>query len=422
MDATPIERIASPAEFAELLAALSREDALPYALAGYAMGRRAQLCACVGQRSTSRLALSSGASSGRRASTKPRAGWCRSSRRCSRCSSASISSKAVRRQGLVCPPQGPGKLPAGSTRLGSRQRAGRSWKKPRLVPITLQESRHTAATWLDAAGVPPKIASVLMGHATPARQPGAAQITLARYTHALPDDMEARTSEAARHTSPSTRRPRLRRAIISFPFPFPRNSMPLFHGRLGAFISRSAKPVWARLAKVERTSWLLPISDRLMPSAEPVNVRLCTARLPPTVRLPVRASDDKRAFSLHMAQALCRTRTDDPFLTMEDQGSNRGLLGPLSPQIADLSDGLDPEKQLARPQDAPTSERRSRALEAGTWTVSTQRNTMCACRPIVSVVSCRCARRSARSSGCVNGPASSVRSTRRSPSATSRRA
>jgi hypothetical protein len=29
-----------------------------------------------------------------------------------------------------------------------------------------------------------------MGHATPARQPGAAQITLARYTHALPDDIE----------------------------------------------------------------------------------------------------------------------------------------------------------------------------------------------------------------------------------------
>ena len=46
-----------------------------------------------------------------------------------------------------------------------------------------------ATTWLDAAGVPPKVASVLMGHATPARQPGAAPITLARYTHALPEDI-----------------------------------------------------------------------------------------------------------------------------------------------------------------------------------------------------------------------------------------
>jgi hypothetical protein len=33
-----------------------------------------------------------------------------------------------------------------------------------------------------------------MGHSTPERQPGAAPITLARYTHALPEDIErART-------------------------------------------------------------------------------------------------------------------------------------------------------------------------------------------------------------------------------------
>ena len=51
-------------------------------------------------------------------------------------------------------------------------------------------ARHSGATWLDAAGVPPKIASVLMGHSTPDRQPGAAHITLARYTHALPRDIE----------------------------------------------------------------------------------------------------------------------------------------------------------------------------------------------------------------------------------------
>jgi integrase len=43
MDATAIERVASPAEFARLLAALPTEDALPYALAGYGMARRAQI-------------------------------------------------------------------------------------------------------------------------------------------------------------------------------------------------------------------------------------------------------------------------------------------------------------------------------------------------------------------------------------------
>jgi len=36
----------------------------------------------------------------------------------------------------------------------------------------------------------PKVASVLMGHATPARQQSAAPITLERYTHALPEGLE----------------------------------------------------------------------------------------------------------------------------------------------------------------------------------------------------------------------------------------
>jgi hypothetical protein len=43
MTATPIERVAPPVEFAERLAALALDDALPYALAGYGMGRRAQI-------------------------------------------------------------------------------------------------------------------------------------------------------------------------------------------------------------------------------------------------------------------------------------------------------------------------------------------------------------------------------------------
>ena len=43
MDATAIERVASPAEFAGLLAALPTEDALPYALACYGMARLAQI-------------------------------------------------------------------------------------------------------------------------------------------------------------------------------------------------------------------------------------------------------------------------------------------------------------------------------------------------------------------------------------------
>ncbi len=56
--------------------------------------------------------------------------------------------------------------------------------------ITAHECRHTCASWLDAAGVRPVVVSHLMGHATPARQPGAAQITQERYTHALPGELE----------------------------------------------------------------------------------------------------------------------------------------------------------------------------------------------------------------------------------------
>lgn len=56
--------------------------------------------------------------------------------------------------------------------------------------ITAHECRHTCASWLDAAGVRPVIVSQLMRHAAPARQPGAAQITQERYTHALPGELE----------------------------------------------------------------------------------------------------------------------------------------------------------------------------------------------------------------------------------------
>jgi integrase len=89
----------------------------------------------------------------------------------------------------VCPPRHraeSGLMSSG----GLAKRAERRWRMKGLQPISLQECRHTAATWLDAAGVSPKVASILMGQAVPERQAGAAAITLARYTHALPDDVE----------------------------------------------------------------------------------------------------------------------------------------------------------------------------------------------------------------------------------------
>ena len=94
------------------------------------------------------------------------------------------------KDGLVCPPHAEWAT-SGLLNTGwLAARANKCWKDAGLHRITLQEARHTAGTWLDAAGVSPKVASVLMGHALPERQPGAASITLARYTHALPEDIE----------------------------------------------------------------------------------------------------------------------------------------------------------------------------------------------------------------------------------------
>ena len=53
-----------------------------------------------------------------------------------------------------------------------------------------EEGRKPGGSWLDHAGVSPKVASQLMGHKTPGYQPGAAAITLRRYTHTLPGELE----------------------------------------------------------------------------------------------------------------------------------------------------------------------------------------------------------------------------------------
>lgn len=190
MDATPIERVASPAEFARLLAALDARDALPYALAGYAMGRRAQIVRLRWPEVDLKVgALEWG--------VEWEARKYEASRRVVPVVPPLLAllkrvylEQGRPKEGLVCPPHADWATTGLLNTGWLAKRVGKVWTEASLQPITLQEVRHTAATWLDAAGVPPKIASVLMGHAAPERQPGAAQITLARYTHALPDDIE----------------------------------------------------------------------------------------------------------------------------------------------------------------------------------------------------------------------------------------
>jgi integrase len=189
MDATPRDRVATPEEFVALLAPLPLEDALPYALAAYGTARHQEIRTL----DWSHVDLKLGAvelaadEEGR----KPGGSW-------RVVPLVKPLSAMLRRawiaqgrptQGKVCPP----KRDSASGLLDVsfvQKRVHERWTQLSLEPIGLHESRHTAATWLDHAGVSPKVASTLMGHKTPEYQPGAASITLRRYTHTLPGELE----------------------------------------------------------------------------------------------------------------------------------------------------------------------------------------------------------------------------------------
>jgi integrase len=189
MAATPRDRVAAPAEFASLLGAVALQDALPFALAGYGTARKQEIRVLDWAHVDLKLGAVELAADeeGRKPGgswrvvplVKPlwtmlREAW---------------SAQGRPTGGKVCPPRQ--YSPSGLLALGDIQdRVRREWRKLGLEPIGLHESRHTAATWLDHAGVSPKVASTLMGHKTPEYQPGAASITLRRYTHTLPGELE----------------------------------------------------------------------------------------------------------------------------------------------------------------------------------------------------------------------------------------
>jgi integrase len=94
--------------------------------------------------------------------------------------------------GLVCPGRKPGGRNSGLLSTGALYtRADDAWEPRKLEPIRLQECRHTASSWMRAAGIDLKLRSILMGHASTAstdRGPGS--ITDDRYTHVLPGEIE----------------------------------------------------------------------------------------------------------------------------------------------------------------------------------------------------------------------------------------
>ena len=206
-DAKPRERVATPGEFASLLTALSRQtltereektpraprealrDSVPYALAAYATARRQEIRVLDWRHVD--LDLGAVELAADEEGRKPGGSW--------RVVPIVAPLRSLLRQewmaqgrpkdGKVCPPRRNSK--SGLIALATVQkRVHERWRDLKLQPIGLHEARHTAATWLDHAGVSPKVSSQIMGHKTPEYQAGAARITLDRYTHVLPGELE----------------------------------------------------------------------------------------------------------------------------------------------------------------------------------------------------------------------------------------
>jgi integrase len=188
-DSVERDRVATPGEFAFLLSKLKPADALPFALAGYGTARAQEIRALEWsevdfEQGLILLADDEDARKSdaahrvvpmvRRLQTRLHGQWIAQGRPTS---------------GRVCPPRR--ESGSGMVSLNQLQKRVRKvWEDLKLRPIGVQEARHTAATWLDHAGVAPKVASVFMGHKSPSRQPDAAPITLHRYTHVLPGELE----------------------------------------------------------------------------------------------------------------------------------------------------------------------------------------------------------------------------------------
>lgn len=203
MDAEPRERVVTPSELGELLAPLTESDQVAFALAAYSSARAAEIRGLTWpdvdlKRGAIRLAGQGGKSAAARRIVplvKPLAAALR----------AAHLRQGRPAKGRVCPPLKASR--SGEIATGQLlKRARKAWDNPNkaerkaakkegrepnlLIPIDLQGCRHSCATWLDHAGISPKVASQWMGHSTPERQPGAAAITLSRYTHILSGELE----------------------------------------------------------------------------------------------------------------------------------------------------------------------------------------------------------------------------------------
>jgi integrase len=188
--------VATPAEFADLLDAIRAEDALAWALAGYATARRREIEALDWKDVDfdQGAVLLAGTIEARKSEAARRI-VPMVAQLCARLQ-AEWGGQGRPDQGPVFPPKRVDNSTGSADLNAVLRRTTKRWGDLGKDPITFQEARHTAATWLDHAGVSPKVASMLMGHKIPPLEayPGAAPITLRRYTHVLKGELE-RASE-----------------------------------------------------------------------------------------------------------------------------------------------------------------------------------------------------------------------------------
>lgn len=188
-DSKERDRVATPGEFVSLLAQLESEDALPFALAAYGTARSQEIRHLEWPEIDleRRVMLLAGDDEARKSEAARRI--VPLARPLQRLLQTEWIRQGRPKDGRVCPPRK--ESASGTISLDMLQkRVHRQWTDLGLKPIGLQDSRHTAATWLDHAGVSPKVASKFMGHKAPKLQPGAAPITLRRYTHVLDGELE----------------------------------------------------------------------------------------------------------------------------------------------------------------------------------------------------------------------------------------
>jgi integrase len=212
------DRVATPREFRNLLIALEPADAVPFALAGYATARSQEILNLTWADvawDTGMIHLADEEAFAKSTAanrpfplTPPLTRILRAE--CKR------QARPAGTQ-LVCP--GRDRTGDGSAKLSTSalyKRADKAWDASTLPHIRLHECRHTASSWLHAAGIDLKTRSVLMGHATTASTDhGRGSITDDRYTHLLPGEIEKAGKRLAAYLKAQTsrgRRSRLRTA------------------------------------------------------------------------------------------------------------------------------------------------------------------------------------------------------------------